>query len=145
VPDRVHSRSLLPLVCGDAHEHREYALYGYFGADACVTDGRYTYFHPGDSDAPVNIYSTMHMRGKAGEAEVDSVPYADDAVWRYPAESGRRQAEEPMLFDTAEDPGQERNLADERPDEVERMRGLLTEALEDLDAPAEQFERLGLS
>jgi len=145
VPTDTHSRSLLPLVRGERADHREYALYGYFGADACITDGRYTYFHPGDTDAPVNIYSTMHMRGKDGEAEVGSVPYADDAVWRYPAGSGSRQADEPMLFDTVEDPEQAENLAEGRPEEVERMRGLLRDALSEREAPAEQFERFGLS
>ena len=145
VPGNTHSRSLLPLVRGEREDHREYALYGYFGADACITDGRYTYFHPGEEGAPVNVYSTMHMRAKEGAAEVASVPYTDDAVWRYPAGDGSRQAEEPMLFDTDEDPGQEENLVDERPGEVERMRGLLVDALSELDAPAEQFERFGLS
>jgi arylsulfatase A-like enzyme len=145
VPAETHSRSLLPLVCGERDEHREYALYGYFGADACVTDGRYTYLHPGEEGAPVNAYSTMHMGVKDGEAEVTSLPYTDDAVWRYPAGSGRRQADEPMLFDTVADPDQSENLAGERPGEVERMRGLLDDALSSLDAPEEQFERFGLA
>ncbi|MFB6150740.1 MAG: sulfatase-like hydrolase/transferase [Haloarculaceae archaeon] len=145
VPDATHSRSLLPLVAGDADDHREYALYGYFGADACITDGRYTYFQPGDPDATVNVYSTMHMAGKDGDAEVASLPYTDDAVWRYPAGTGSRQATEPMLFDTDADPEQTENLADDRPGEVERMRGLLADALTDLEAPDEQFDRLGLS
>ena len=145
VPERTHSRSLLPLVLGEADGHREYALYGYFGADACLTDGRYTYFHPGDPDATVNIYSTMQMRRKDGDAVVDRVPYTDDVVWRYPAGSGGRQADEPMLFDTEDDPTQEDNLADTRPGEVERMRGLLRDALSELEAPTEQLERLGLT
>lgn len=144
VPERTHSRSLAPLVHGEADDHREYALYGYFGADACVTDGRYTYFHPGD-DSHVNVYSTMHMRAKDGDAEPTSIPYADDAVWRYPAGSGRQQADGPMLFDTSEDPGQRDNVATERPDEVDRMRGLLVDAFDALYAPAEQYDRLGLT
>ena len=144
VPADTHSRSLMPLVLGERESHREYALYGYFGADACITDGRYTYFHPGEVGAPVNVYSTMHMRAKDGDAETAELPYTDDAVWRYPAESGDRQAETPMLFDTDEDPGQERNLVEERPGEVKRMRRLLDDALSELDAPEEQFERFGL-
>jgi arylsulfatase A-like enzyme len=144
VPNHTHGRSLLPLVTGEREDHRDCALYGYFGADACVTDGRYTYFHPGDEDATVNIYSTMQMRRKQGDAEVASLPYTDDAVWRYPAGTGRRQADEPMLFDTREDPGQTENLAAERPDERERMQSLLVDALDDLGAPDEQYERLGL-
>ena len=144
VPGETHGNSLLSLVRGETSEHRNYALYGYFGADLCITDGRYTYFHPGDEDAVVNIYSTMHMRRKAGPAEVASIPYTDTEVWRYPAGTGRRQASEPMLFDVQDDPGQEDNLARDRPDEVERLQRALSQRLSDLGAPAEQFERLGL-
>jgi TATA-binding protein-associated factor Taf7 len=50
-----------------------------------------------------------------------------------------------MLFDTEDDPTQEDNLADTRPGEVERMRGLLRDALSELEAPTEQLERLGLT
>jgi len=145
VPERTHSRSLLSLVRGETDEHREYAVYGYFGADVCLTDGRYTYFHPGNGKTTTNIYSTMHMRAKDGDAEVASLPYTDDAVWRYPSSLGGRQAPEPMLFDTERDPRQTENLADDAPAEVDRMRSLLVDALDDLDAPAEQYIRLDLS
>jgi arylsulfatase A-like enzyme len=143
VPERTHSRSLEPLVYGDTDDHREYALYGYFGADACITDGRYTYFHPGD-DSTVNVYSTMHMRNKDGDAEPATIPYTDDAVWRYPAGEGRQQADGPTLYDTDADPRQTENLAEARPGEVERLRGLLVDALDTLEAPPEQYERYGL-
>jgi len=71
------------------------------------------------------------------------VPYAGDAVWRYPSDAAHRQADEPLLFDTVADPGQEHNLVEEQPDELERMRGFLEDALRDLDAPAEHLERYG--
>ena len=144
VPEHTHSRSLLALVVGDADEHREYALYGYFGADACVTDGRYTLLQPGDADAPVNVYSTMQLTGPEPAAEPATLPYTDATVWRLPDSTGSRQADQALLFDTDADPGQETNLAEERPDELARMRGLLEDAMRDLDAPDEQFDRLGL-
>jgi arylsulfatase A-like enzyme len=144
IPAHTHGRSLLPLLRGEREDHREYALYGYFGADGCVTDGRYTYFHPGDPEAEVDIYSTMQMRGKQGAAAVDSIPHAADAVWRYPAGTGSRQVDEPTLYDTETDPGQTENLASEASEQAERMRGLLTEGLRELGAPESQFERLGL-
>jgi hypothetical protein len=49
-----------------------------------------------------------------------------------------------MLFDVESDPGQRTDLAADRPGTVDRMRGLLEEALDELDAPAGQYERLGL-
>jgi len=145
VPERTHSRSLLPLVRGETDDHRDYALYGYFGRDACVTDGRYTYLHPGDPDGEAPIYSTMQMGRKAGDAEVASLPYTDEAVWRYPTGGAYRQADEPLLFDTREDPEQAQNLAEERPEERDRLRGLLVDALDTRDAPPEQYDRLGFA
>jgi len=144
-PGYTHSRSLIPLVRGETETHRGAALYGYFGADACITDGQYTYLHPGDADGPVYVYSTMQLRGNTPtEAEPATLPYSDHPVWRIPHGTGRRQADEPLLFDTAEDPGQTRNLAEERPDEADRMRGLLADALDERSAPPEVRERLGL-
>jgi arylsulfatase A-like enzyme len=143
VPERTHSRSLLPLITGETDDHREYALYGYFGRDVCVTDGRYTYFHTGD-DTTVNVYSTMQFAGTASPDDTATVPYADTAVWRVPARDGGQQAEGPTLYDTDEDPAQTTDLVDERPAEVERMQGLLRDGLETLEAPGEQFDRLGL-
>lgn len=55
-----------------------------------------------------------------------------------------RQASEPMLFDTKTDPRQTKNVADEAPEELERFRSLLVDALETLEAPEEQYERFAL-
>jgi arylsulfatase A-like enzyme len=142
VPGNTHSRSLLPLVTGETDTHREYALYGYFGKDVCVTDGRYTYFHPGD-DTTMNVYSTMQEQGSADPDDTATLPYVDTAVWRIPVQEIRRQATEPTLYDTEDDPAQTANLVEERPAEAERMRGLVRDALETLEAPAEQFDRFG--
>jgi arylsulfatase A-like enzyme len=145
VPERTHGRSLGPLLRRETDDHREFALYGYFGADACITDGRYTYFLPGDDETTVNVYSTMQMPRKNGDAEVASAPFTENALWRYPSHSGSQQAPEPMLFDTRDDPRQTNNIAAEAADERERMRGLLVDALDELGAPDEQYERLGLA
>jgi len=48
-----------------------------------------------------------------------------------------------MLFDVADDPDQETDLAGDHPAEA-RMRHLLTEGLDALSAPAELYTRLGL-
>lgn len=49
-----------------------------------------------------------------------------------------------MLFDVSVDPDQENDLADESPEEG-RMRDLLVEGLDALEAPEEQYHRLGLA
>jgi len=52
--------------------------------------------------------------------------------------------EQPMLFDVKDDPGQVHDLASEQRPAADGMRDLLVHALRELDAPAEQFRRLGL-
>jgi hypothetical protein len=86
----------------------------------------------------------MDVDATAGSEDVATLPYTDTAVWRLPAQEGEQQATEPTLYDTAEDPAQTENLVAERPAEADRMQGLVREALETLEAPAEQFDRLGL-
>ena len=152
-PPENHGRSLLPLLTGDREPTagRDYVLYGYFGAGVNVTDGRYTYLHPpADPDAPLYRYGTSYAGSaydgddpEPGAVEPASVPYADVPVWRT-AEEGRVQNEEPLLFDVDEDPRQTTDLVDARPDERDRMRDLLRRGLDERDAPAEQYERLGL-
>jgi arylsulfatase A-like enzyme len=153
-PPNCHGRSLLPLLTGerDAANHREYALYGYFGAGVNVTDGRYTYLHPpADLDAPLYRYATKYDGSRydgddrdPSEIEAASLPHTGMPVWRMPAE-GRTQNEDPLLFDVSEDPRQTDDLVASRPEERERMRELLRRGMDDLDAPDEQYERLGLA
>lgn len=154
VPPLVHSRSLLPLLGGERDQHRAWALYGYWGSTMNVTDGRYTYFHPCPADAPAHAYSTMmimmapwdwfqptrpHQDAEAGRF----LPYTDAPVWRYAGSSISRH-DEPMLFDVHDDPRQDRNLTTDCPGETTRMRDLMVAALRELNAPEEQYQRLGL-
>lgn len=155
--DRVHSRSLQPLLAGDAdaddlHAHRDRALYGYWGSAVNVTDGEYTYLHPCDPSVESHCHSTTMMNARGfplpttpkRDAEAgEFVPHADDPVWRFAADS-YAQLDEPMLFDVREDPTQETNLAEERTDERERLRDELVVGLENLDAPEHQYDRLDL-
>ena len=152
VPDRTHSESLLPLVVGDADAHREYALYGYWGSTLNVTDGHYTYFHPCDPDVDAHCHSTTQMNARGPfrptEPKTDAeagqfLPYADAPVWRFPGAPSPRN-EEPMLFDTREDPRQERNLADEDHPAEARLRSLLVEGLDEYEVGDNLWRRLNL-
>lgn len=145
IPAHTHGQSLLPLARGHSSDHRDYALYGYFGADACITDGQYTYFHPGRTDTPVTIYSTMQLRQKSGPATPATMPHADVAVWRYHAGQGRRQADGPRLYDTASDPGQTTDLCADRPAIAGQLRTALIKRLQTLEVPAAQYDRFGLT
>ena len=148
---RRHSRSLVPFLTGEADHHRDWAVYGYWGSSVNVTDGRYTYHHPCDGTAESYCYSTGMMNTSdwfetpepKPDAEPDSLPYADCPVWKYPGSSHARQSG-PLLFDTDSDPEQKRDLAGEQQETEREMRALLQEAMEELEAPEWQYERLGL-
>jgi arylsulfatase A-like enzyme len=156
--NRRHSRSLSPLLSGDATatNHRDWAIYGYWGSSVNVTDGRYTYHHPCDETIDAACHSTRQMNANAWfqpvtpEPDAESgrfLPYAGTPVWRYTASANGRH-DEPLCFDTTTDPGQTENLASgaaEAPTDVERrMRGRLVDALDDLEAPTGLYDRLDL-
>jgi arylsulfatase A-like enzyme len=151
-PEETHSRSLWPLLEGEAEDHREWALYGWWGSSINVTDGEYTYHHPCDPAEPVECYSTQHLNPHAwmgppsppdGATGGQFLPYTEAPVWRYDADPDPAH-EEPLLFERANDPAQTENLASEHP-ESGRMRELLVSAMGALDAPVSQFERFGLA
>ena len=171
VPEHVHSRSLLPLIQGETRHHRDWALYGYWGKGVNVTDGRHTYLRaPSSANSPLYNYSTMMMNPTSWfyppqlqeEAEAGRyLPYANGPCWRYPlrelqdvperqlafadpaatTDPGQR---EHLLFDIASDPDQLMSLTEPQPKLEETMIALPRRALSDLQAPEEQFERLGL-
>ncbi len=145
-----HSRSFTSVL-EDQTDHREWALYGYWGGSVNVTDGEYSYLHPCDPAIDTACHSTTMMNARQfplpttpkPDAEAgEFVPHADSPVWRF-FDTSHEQHEEPLLFELA-DTGQENDLSEERPDERDRLRSLLVEALEQLDAPDNQFDRLDL-
>ena len=150
-PGAPHGRSLIPLLAGDAIDHREYVLYGYWGSSVNVTDGQYTYHRPASGDVDPQCYSTMMINpvrwfesnAPKEDARPATVPYAECPVWAYPGDGHVRNSD-PFLFNTETDPGQGRDLHDEATEQVARMRDALVGRLRELDAPSEQFSRLGL-
>ena len=149
--DHRHSESLVPYLTGETDGHRDWAIYGYWGSSVNVTDGQYTYHHPCEASMDAQCYSAGMMNPvkwfeppePQPEAEPSALPYTDSPVWQYPGPAHSRH-DDPLLFDTDADPGQHDDLADDRPDTVAEMRSLLTDALETLEAPDWQYERLGL-
>lgn len=144
-----HSRSLLPLIRGARSHHRDWALYGYWGQGINVTDGRHTYLHPADRDAPAAVFSTRMQNPyswftppEPQDAAPASLPYADCPVWRYEAPSFQTHAD-PLVFDVEADPDQQSPIDD--PAIHDRMRALLTDGLDAQDAPDSQYDRLNLA
>ena len=150
----IHGQSLLPVAKGEQPKRRDTALYGWFGSTVNVTDGRYTYLRAPASAENAPLYrhflmpTRFHSRFRPAafrDAEMGRfLPYIDTPVIRAPVKRGGRDPEtqETKLFDLRKDPGQTHNLAGT---EVEaQCVEMLIHAMTAIDAPASQYERLGL-
>lgn len=133
---------------------REAGLFGIHGGHVNATDGRYVYMRaPAKPDnRPLFNYTLMptHMRGFFSPDELKTARLADPFPFtkglrtlRCDAGSKRNMFEfGTLLFDLEADPKQENPIQD--PASEKRMTELLVEQMKANDAPAEQFERLGL-
>ena len=135
---------------------REAGLFGLFGAQVNVTDGRYVYMRaPQDrTNSPLFNYTVMpmHMRSMFSVQELQAATLAppfsftkgcpllripgstwavDELVWQT------------VLYDLAADPKQERPLHD--PKIEQKMIEHLIRLMRENAAPAEQYARLGLT
>lgn len=164
VRQRTHGVSLLPLIDGSVTSVRDWALQGVWGREVHITDGRWKYARaPVAKNEPLgmwsNRWSTMptHVLSREQElplpdhrAVLDRMPGshvpvirqtwdASDSVpfWAWAKFTGHH------LFDTANDPAEDENRADGG-DEA-RMAEMLREALRAVEAPPEQYLRLGLA
>jgi hypothetical protein len=144
---------------------RDAALFGYFGMHTNITDGRYVYMRasarPGNK--PLYQYTLMPAHHKASFS-CEELRQTEDRLCRdFAFTKGTPVLKIPvdetidrsgtysfsthirygnLLFDTQNDPGQERPLADPAVEArlIRRMKELMTEN----EAPEEQFRRLGL-
>ncbi|MFC1582464.1 sulfatase [Planctomycetota bacterium] len=133
---------------------REAGLYGVFGGHVNVTDGRYVYMRSADNpdNQPLEEYTLMptHMRHTFDVDELQDVRLAEPFAftkgcrtmkikgrsWRNPYDFGH------MLFDLEKDPAQENPV--KNPEIEKRMIRLMVDLMQKNDAPAEQYERLGI-
>ncbi|HUI24922.1 MAG TPA: sulfatase [Candidatus Kryptonia bacterium] len=160
---RTHGRSLVPLIRGEVSAVRDTVLSGVWGREIHLIDGTTKYVRaPIGANAPLsmwsNRWSTMpvhsmpqlrlplldrrasldHMPGTT--VPVIRQPFADGdflPFWAYTEFAGN------LLFDLRDDAGEERNLAGSA---IERRAAeQLRVALQEIEAPQDQFVRLGLS
>lgn len=129
-------------------------LFGIFGGHVNVTDGRYVYMRaPATAkNQPLEEYTLMptHMAARFSPAElidielVPPLPFTKNVpVLKIPGTTwGNPFAFGTLLFDLESDPEQNNPLVDEALEL--RMANLLVERMHAADAPASQFERLGL-
>jgi arylsulfatase A-like enzyme len=150
----MQGRDLAAVLETDARIH-EGGLFGIFGGHVNVTDGRYVYMRAAaaQSNSPLVEHTLMptHMRSRFGVEELKdwepaapftftkglrTISMTAAAGWMNPWSYGT------LLYDVSVDPQQLDPIVD---DDVELdMLRLLASLLHDSDAPASQFERLGI-
>lgn len=161
---RTHGRSLLPLLRGETTAVREWLLAGIYGREVHVIDRHRKYGRgPEGDNFPLsmwsNRWSTMPVDGLPElrlprpdrRARLDFMPGSEVPVIRQPFQpgdllpywcAGMRPGRH-VLFALEEDPGEEHDLAGgaAEKDAVDLLRA----ALEEIQAPWEQLERLGIA
>jgi arylsulfatase A-like enzyme len=141
VPEGTHGRSLMPYVLqpDTGGPLRTTAAFGRYGEAMNITDGEWTLFlwPPNEKNEPLYWYSYLppQFGSVSVAADVDGKRYSA-RVTRGPMSSA--------LYNVKEDPQQEHNQYTERPDVAERLKTSLREFLISIEAPREQFTRLGL-
>jgi len=160
---RTHGRSIIPLVIGEQTSIREFALAGVWGREVHLIDAERKYARaPSDTNAPLSLWSnrwsTMPVSRMPGltlpppddRAVLDRMPGSRIPVIRQPFRAGDMLPFWAMgkfggncLYRVLDDPAEENNLAGSRAgkDAADAMRA----ALEAVEAPKDQFERLGLA
>lgn len=158
IPQDMQGKPLKETIATD-QPIRKGGLFGIHGGHVNCTDGRYVYMRaPVSKDnQPLYNYTLMptHMRNRFSINELQNMELAGPftftkgcqvlKVHSYgipeldfnPYEFGS------LLFDLESDPGQNTPIDD--PELEKRMINLLLELMEESDAPADQYERLGLT
>ena len=157
--ERMTGRDLAATIAND-DPVRETAVFGMFGAHINITDGRHVYMRgnpPGADNRPLYEYTLMpaNMR-KPFDLERFQEPFGQrtfdfskgchlmkiHSVGHTPGGEKTLRTFEHLLFDLEKDPEQKQPIED--PEIEARFRAKLDKHLRDLDAPTEQWERLGL-
>lgn len=153
IPADMQGKPLADAIARDAAVH-DAILFGCHGGHVNCTDGRYIYMRGPQNrqNTPLNEYTLMptHMNRMFSVQELQNIGLADPfsftkgcRVMRIPSRAGSGQLSVgDLLFDLQADPGQLHPLQD--PSMEARMAALMTRLMKESDAPAEQYERLGL-
>ena len=157
---RTHGQSLLPVIRGECAEVRDHVLAGIWGREVHLIDGARKYVRaPAGANAPLSIWSnrwsTMPLRNPHlrlpnpdKRARLDTMPGSEVPVIRQPFAAEDRlpywaaaRFTGNHLWNLREDPDEERDLAGTASEK--QLAEQLYEALRAVEAPDDQFERLG--
>ena len=156
-------RDLAPVLADDS-PLRDAAIFGYHGSRTNVTDGHHTLYkqvEPGNG--PLYAYTLIPsiMQGFHRQNELQNATLAEPFSFthdvptlklplnphprREPGKGLKQDYPDPsdLLFDVDADPKQQNPLNDR--DLQARLESLMVAAMQEADAPEEQYERMGLS
>ncbi len=167
VPYKLHSHSLLPLIREIDDRIRDYALYGIFGKQVNIFDGRYSYFRAAahENNMPLSLHiatptTIFHYWDPQHMKDVNAIEFGKFLSWTdypvYKISADNIKLDDPshrfdrrypeiaqnLLFDHETDYEQNHPIVDEALEQ--EMCTLLIRAMKETDSPAEQFVRLGL-
>ena len=152
IPKDMEGRPLKQVMLNDT-PIRDYAVFGFFGSQIDVTDGRYVYMcAPADPEAPVYEYTLMptHMREMFQPEEMQDIVLAGPFSFTkgmklMKIRSGRRMGDTTAfgtaLYDLEKDSDQSHPIDD--PGIAERMRSRIIKFMDRNEAPAELYDRMG--
>jgi arylsulfatase A-like enzyme len=158
-----HGKSLLPLLSGAETRVRDFSIGGIFGNYVQIHDGKHKYARaPSSNNLPLsmwsNRWSTMPIPVMPGlrlpnpdhRAWLDTMPGSNIPVIRQPFQEGdllpfwcmQAKIDEHQLYDISDDPQEQDNRVGTALEKD--MIELLRVALASVEAPAEQWQRLGI-
>ncbi|MHB8507837.1 MAG: sulfatase [Candidatus Dormibacteria bacterium] len=163
VSHRTHGHSVVPLILGQQDMVREFLLSGMWGHEVHIIDGAGKYARaPRGDNTPLSLWSNrwstmpipwvpeLKLLPPDDRAYLDRMPGSRVPVIRQPYQAGdmlpfwaaRRVFDGDHLYDLKQDPHEEQNLAGSasEKDWADRLR----QAMIEVEAPDDQFVRLGL-
>jgi arylsulfatase A-like enzyme len=153
--ERMLGHDLAGVVVDDSPV-RDAAIFGYHGNRVNITDGRYVYLRTSRSDdnQPLHTHTLMPASMRGFKGNLTDVELAEPfsftrgmKLLRIPTKGSLSQPVGgpvgDLLYDVAADPQQQTPVADDGV--VERLSARMAELMRECDAPADQFQRLGLA
>lgn len=143
-------RSIVPLFSADG-DHHDWILYGYFGKDVTMTDGRTTYTRQPLPDSIAHLHTGDLRNIRVSEEEMKSaetgvfLPHSRGIPHFRIEERSRRHRDAPeghLVYDLIEDPSQQTPIRD--PERERALEETMRKLLRRYDSPESQFTRLGL-
>ena len=154
IPKDMQGKPLTGVMDDDAPV-RDYAVFGFFGSQVNITDGRYLYLCSGTSpEVQLYEYTLMpcRMRGMFAPALLKEAELAEPFTFTKGCRLLKTKASPyrvdttktgSALYDLSKD--NDTNILPEHPEVAARMTEAVRQAMIESDAPAEAFERMGFT